>query len=378
MKRNLIVLSSTIAVSLLSLTTWLYVLPIYLKNLGATDAEVGLSYTIFTLGNSVFQFPGGLISDRWGRKSVIAIPTYFIAISAALISLAKVWWIVTIFYTLMALLSSIQWPSFLAMIGESCDKRERAFSIFEFSLVSGLAFGPLIGYWLLNFLDIRTLIGITGIVLLLSAILRHLLLIETLSSKGEYTFKKIFTREVVVFLTGSIFLYLLFSLSINGPFISLHLKDFGLDERRINLIISYSTIFSLLVSIVSARMLGGGNLKRWFIPAILVHAVTIFIWSFVKPGNINILLLMASFGAVQVVFIGYNSMISQLSPENLRARTIGMIGSINGIVSSGGPYLGMMVKLAYSIHATFFLGVVFSIAGAIIFRRVDYPKTTSR
>ncbi len=380
MKRNLIVLSSTIAVSLLSLTTWLYILPIFLKDLGASDPNVGLSYTIFTLGNTAFQFLGGFIADRWGRKWVIAIPTYFIAISAIIISLARVWWVVTVFYGMMTVLSSIQWPAFLAMIGESCSRKERAFSIFEFSLVSGLAFGPLLGFWLLNFLQIRQLIVMTGVILFLSAVARHLFLYETLKVRGElrFDFNKIFTREVKTFLAGSVFLYLLFSLSINGPFISLHLKDFGLDERKINLIISYSTIFSLVVSIFAARILHDENLKRWFVISIIIHASTIYLWSYLKPGIVNSIILMTSFGAVQIVFIGYNSIVSQLSPENLRARTIGTIGSINGIISSGGPYAGMIVKLHYSIHATFVMGVIFGIFSSLLFRKVNYPKTISR
>lgn len=378
--RNLYVVSVTILVSLLSLSTWLYLLPLFLKDLGATDKNVGLSYTLFTLGGTGLQFLGGFWADRWGRKTVIVFPTYATAILGILMGIVKIWWVVTLLYTLTAIFSSFQWPAFLSIIGESCENKERAFSIFEFSIVSGFAIGPLIGYFLLNFTDIRVLIIGTGLIFLISAITRHLFLYETLSERKSINLdlRRIFTDKVVTFLFGSVALYLLFSITINGPFITLHMKTFGLSDRKINLLISFSTLFSLLVSILSAKLLKAEVLNKFFLVGILMHGISTLIWSFVFPKTINVFLLMISFGAVQMAFIAYNSIISRLSPELIRARTIGMIGTINGLVSSVGPYLGMVIKMHFGIQWTFFTGFLFGILSAVFFRNVPYPRVTSR
>ncbi len=378
--RNLYIVSSTILVSLLSLSSWMYLLPIFLKDLGATDKNIGFSYTLFTLGGTGLQFVGGFLADRWGRKVAIVLPTYVTAILGILIGIAKVWWIVTFLYTLTAIFSSFQWPAFLAIVGESCKNKERAFSIFEFSIVSGFALGPLIGYFLLNFTNIRVLIVLSGTVFLLSAFVRHLFLQETLNErKGiNIDFRRIFTKNVIKFLMGSVTLYLLFSITINGPFFTLHMKTFGLSDRRINLLISFSTLFSLIVSVFSAKLLRANILKRVFTIAILLHGVSAFIWAYVFPQKFNVVLLMISFGAVQMVFIAYNSIISSLSPESIRARTIGTIGTINGLVSSGGPYIGMIIKVHYGIQWTFLMGFLFSVLSAFFFKKVPYPSVTSR
>ncbi len=378
--RNLYIVSITVLVSLLSLSSWLYLLPIFLKDLGATDKNVGLSYTLFTLGGTGLQFIGGFLADRWGRKAVIVFPTYATAILGILMGIAKIWWVVTLLYTLTAIFSSFQWPAFLAIVGESCKNKERAFSIFEFSIVSGFALGPLVGYFLLNFTGIRVLIIGSGIIYLLSAITRHLFLHETLQERKSINLglRRVFTENVIKFLLGSVTLYILFSITINGPFITLHMKTFGLSERKINLLISFSTLFSLLVSILSAKLLRSEVLKKFFIIGILIHGLSTLLWVYIFPKTFNVVLLMISFGAVQMVFIAYNSIISSLSPESIRARTIGTIGTINGLVSSGGPYLGMLIKMHFGIQWTFFTGFLFGIVSSFFFRKVPYPNAISK
>ena len=379
-RKNLIVISVTVLLLLLSWSSWLYLLPIFLKELGADDRMVGLSYTLFTLGGTGFQIFGGFFADRWGRKPTVVFPTYFNALLVFMLAFSKIWWVVTIIYTLTAIFSSIQWPAFLAIIGESCYEREKAFSIFELSVAGGFAIGPLVGFFLLKYLNVRQLMIISAFVYLGSAFLRHIALSETLKERKivSFSLKGIFTRSVLAFLAGSVFLYLLFSITINGPFITLHMKSLGLTERRINLLISFSTLFSLLVSVLSAKILNSKNLLKFYITAIMVHSITIFIWAHFMPGVINTLLLMISFGAVQLVFIGYNTIVTSLSPESKRARTIGTIGTVNGLVSSGGPYIGMMVKVSYGIFSTFILGIIFGWISSFIFSRLSYPNTTSR
>ncbi len=379
-RKNLFVISGTVFLLLMSLSSWLYLLPLFLKQLGANDRMVGVSYTLFTLGGTGFQIFGGFFADRWGRKPAIVIPTYVASLLIFSMSLAKVWWFVTLVYSLTAIFSSLQWPAFLSLVGESCIDREKAFSIFELSVAGGFAAGPLVGFFLLKFLNIRELMMLTAAVYLLSALIRHFILDETLKMKkqGSLDFTGIFSRNVLIFLSGSIFLYLLFSITINGPFITLHMKSLGLNERRINLLISYSTLFSLLVSIAAARILKSENLVRYFITAMLVHSTTIFIWSHLMPGTLNTLLLMISFGAVQLIFIAYNTIVTSLSPQSKRASTIGTIGTINGLVSSGGPYIGMLIKVSYGIYATFMLGILFSLISSFFVSRIPYPNTTSR
>lgn len=46
---------------------------IYARDHGANPAELGLMASAFMLGTFVMQLPGGLISDRWGRKPLLIL-----------------------------------------------------------------------------------------------------------------------------------------------------------------------------------------------------------------------------------------------------------------------------------------------------------------
>ena len=79
--RNVLVLSSTVFFILVALFSWYYLFPLYLKELGATESQIGLLYTLFTLSFTLLQLVGGVLSDRIGRKKCIVWPTYVYALS---------------------------------------------------------------------------------------------------------------------------------------------------------------------------------------------------------------------------------------------------------------------------------------------------------
>jgi MFS family permease len=49
------------------------VLPLYLQDLGAGILEVGFCYALIMVTWYGFQLPGGLLSDRIGRKSLTVV-----------------------------------------------------------------------------------------------------------------------------------------------------------------------------------------------------------------------------------------------------------------------------------------------------------------
>ena len=47
--------------------------PKIMANLGWNEARFGLVFSAFLLGYTIFQFPGGIIADRWNAKKVVAL-----------------------------------------------------------------------------------------------------------------------------------------------------------------------------------------------------------------------------------------------------------------------------------------------------------------
>lgn len=58
--------------------------PVMMPALGWDEAKFGLIFSAFLTGYTLFQFPGGLIADRWDAKRVIAFSCLFFSLFTAL------------------------------------------------------------------------------------------------------------------------------------------------------------------------------------------------------------------------------------------------------------------------------------------------------
>lgn len=372
--RNVLVLSSTVSLILLSLYSWYYLFPLYLKELGASDREVGISYALFTLGFTFAQCIGGYLTDRFGRKWVIILPTYFFPIFYLLLAVSKVWYLPVIFYLFTAVGSAIQIPAFTSIIAESTKRKGKAFGLFEFYIALGIAFGPLIGSVLIDRVGIRTLIISTAVTCLIGAILRHIFLVETQQVKQpkKGAVKTSLNRNFGLFLLSGAFLFLVFSISIHGPFMTLFQKEsLKFSESRISLLFAIGGILSALSSLLGGSMtdkLGG---KKILGMSVCLHPFLLFLWSSLS-GFAPFFVI--SFAFSQFCYIAYQVVITDLTEEETRGRLIGIFGTTTGLISSLGPIIGMQLKIHYGYKAPFYLAFGFGIISFLILQCVKEKK----
>jgi len=52
---------------------YVYILPLYIRGLQASSAEVGFLFSIFTLGTALTILPGGFLADRFDRKKIMIL-----------------------------------------------------------------------------------------------------------------------------------------------------------------------------------------------------------------------------------------------------------------------------------------------------------------
>ena len=372
--RNVLVLSSTVFFILVALFSWYYLFPLYLKELGATESQIGLLYTLFTLSFTLLQLVGGVLSDRIGRKKCIVWPTYVYALALFFTAMSGNWLGASIFYLAGNLASAVQMPSFTAMVSESTERKGQAFSIFETFVAFGLATGPLVGGLLLPFISIRGLIFVTSLVVLLSGFIRHLLLEERNFSKESgtrFSLSGPFPKPYMIFLLAGSLMYLIFSLTSNGPFLTLFGSEMlGLKKSTINFYFAAGTyigalsslIFSDLPVIVGARRILG--LCFFAIPTFVI------LWS--HTGHPLFFFLALPF--VHWAYITYQIVLTDLSPSDRRGTGIGLFGTITGLVGSAGPFVGMRFKLHLGPRAPFYLALVLGIAAIPFLLRSE--KTT--
>jgi MFS family permease len=70
---------------------WRYILPLHIRDLGATPSQVGLVLSIQWMASALTLLPTGLLADRIDRKRLALLLTLIPIIPTLLLSIASTW-----------------------------------------------------------------------------------------------------------------------------------------------------------------------------------------------------------------------------------------------------------------------------------------------
>jgi MFS family permease len=124
--RNVAVLAASLFGLALGEELWQAYVPVYLTALGAGALSVGLFGSLKDLLDSVYQYPGGWLADRLGRRRALLIFTGLALCGYAVYAIAPRWPVVFIgLFGVMAWKSGA-FPTTFAVIGDSLPRERRA------------------------------------------------------------------------------------------------------------------------------------------------------------------------------------------------------------------------------------------------------------
>src|SRR2546422_516883 len=126
LERNLVAVSVAMFLLALGENLWKRFLPKYLEILGAPIAAIGLFGTCEDFLDGVYQYPGGWIGDRYGRRRALLL---FVAL--ATIGYALYWWAPAWPFVFGGLVFVMAWssmasPTLFAVVGDALPKERRA------------------------------------------------------------------------------------------------------------------------------------------------------------------------------------------------------------------------------------------------------------
>lgn len=332
-KRAVFSLSSIMALRMIGLFMALPVFAIYAKQLaGATPLLIGLSIGIYGLSQALFQIPFGALSDRFGRKPIIACGLLIFAIGSLLAGLANS-------MTLMILGRALQGmgaigSTILAMMADLTRDEQRTKAMAISGITIGISFsiamllGPILTQWMgvNDLFFIAMLLGVIAIMLLYTIVPTPQNVLWHRDTEPELkSFLMLFTSPDLAKLYSGIFiLHAIFTASFVA--IPFSLQHLGLSTDRQwtfylpTLLIGF--MFSLLCIGLAERK---KQTKPYFLIAIvaLLGAEKIF-WLASYHSWLTFFGLVLFFAGFSLLEALMPSLISKLAPASRKGSALGI------------------------------------------------------
>ena len=152
--KNVFAISFTSGLYMLVMMMWSPFWAKYMKDyLGATTPIIGMFSMISTAEALIFQLPGGIFADRYGRRNIILLGTFLRTLSPIIYFLAPSWeWII-----LGAIANgtmSLYMPAFNAIIADSLPKNNRGAGYGAYNTITNIPMmiSPMVGGFFIEYM----------------------------------------------------------------------------------------------------------------------------------------------------------------------------------------------------------------------------------
>ncbi|HEX6385209.1 MAG TPA: MFS transporter, partial [Anaerolineae bacterium] len=156
LERNVVVLLVALVLLGLGEELWVSFVPKYLEALGAGVFVWATYRTVKDVLDAVYQYPGGILTDRLGRRRALVLFNLLAILGYMLYFFSRHWLWFLVGTLFVAAWSSMSLPATFAVIGDSLAQSRRAigFSIQSILKRAPIVVAPALGGWLLLHLGI--------------------------------------------------------------------------------------------------------------------------------------------------------------------------------------------------------------------------------
>lgn len=331
--------------------------PLYVKALGGTASSIGLIGAVQNVAIALVQIPGGYLTDKYGRRWLIASMTFVAAFARLFYAYAPIWeWIMV--GAVISGFCSIYQPALGAIVADSLPKEKRGMGFSIINLITSVSTTPaplIAGYLFTRYglvPSMRLTYKMVFMGFIVAAILRTRLK-ETVESPAKINVKEMLgeypvsLRESVnvwrlvpaaVFVLFLISVITSFASGLFQPVLTLYIvKDLGIGEVELSYIMTALPVTMILLALPAGKMVDRVD-KR--VPIML---------SFVLWGAAILLLvygdfyrLILSMMLVGLLMILVNSATSALSAELVPREHRGKVNGSRGFFAMIAAALGQL------------------------------------
>ncbi|WP_225071245.1 MFS transporter [Desulfuromonas sp. CSMB_57] len=352
------------------------IMPLLAASVGGSPAQVGLINAAFMLSAGLLSIPGGLLSDRFGRKRLIRGGLLLIAGSSLLITVCRNPLQMALVYLLFGTGLASFAPNLMSLVADVAAPRplSQAYGWYTTAVYAAMATGPAVGGLLGKLLGLRPVFLLSGLLLLGLFGATGYLLPPSPASADPSALGGIRAgcarlagnRRFVACLTLT--LGACFGLGLFLTFLPLHARQQGLDSRQIGLVFGSQALVNTLARIPFGYL--GRSLRRpllWTAGGILLFAVGL-----APLGRMNSFAAMLAGGCtlgagMAIGFTLLGVLIAESVPGALRGLAMGMYNAciFLGMMLSAAS-MGMIVQ-RFGYDFGFIFGALVAVASALFF-----------
>ena len=372
LERNVTISSAAILLIGFGEELWTTFLPKYLEALGATAPIVGLFGTGQDFFDAAYQYPGGWLSDHYGRRRSFLI---FIALASSgyfAYLFSRSWPVVFVGLALSLAWHSMASPAIFAVIGDSLPRERRAMGFTLQSILKRIptVIAPVIGGALIASRGVLSGVHTGLIITLVLAAATALLVLrinipvkrtEAINIHGVWrTFhgalKRLLISDVIIRMCEG----------MAGIFAILYVTNVQhFSVARWGTLIAIQKTTSILVYIPAGKIADRVGRKPFVIATFLSFAL--FPLAIVFASNFALLVVAFIIGGLREIGEpARKAMIVDFARDDLRARSVGLYYLIRGLsITPAAAIGGLLWKI--TPQTPFLIAGVIGIIGTIVF-----------
>ncbi|WP_017728686.1 MFS transporter [Halalkalibacterium ligniniphilum] len=180
-KKPLLMLMINMFVIMMGIGLVIPILPYYIEAFGASSIELGMLIAIFSFMQFLFAPVWGRLSDKIGRKPLIAIGMFGFAGAEFIFAFATEMWMLFLSRILAGTFGSAIMPAAMAYVSDrtALEKRGQGMGMLGAAMALGIVVGPGIGGWLAE-ISLATPFLFAGFAALIAGVFSLFLLPESL------------------------------------------------------------------------------------------------------------------------------------------------------------------------------------------------------
>lgn len=372
LERNINLASAAVFLLGLGEELWKKFLPKYLEALGASTPLIGLFGTAEDFLDAVYQYPGGWIADRFGRRRAFI----------AFVSLASIGYLIYLLspswpFVFLGLVFSMAWqsmasPAIFAIIGDSLppDRRAMGFTLQSILKRVPIVLSPILGGMLIGTFGITRGIHFGLIVVLVLAVVSLFFILQinlktshakAITIHGVWQsfhtiLKRLLISDVIIRtcegMTGV--LTILFVINIKG-----------LSAAQYGTLVAIQMTTSILVYIPAGKIADRVGRKPFVIATFLSFAL-FPLALLVAKGFAMLALAFVVGGLREIGEPSRKAMIVDFAAEGLRARSVGLYYLIRSLsITPAAAIGGLLWKLTPGIP--FLTAGLIGLVGTLVF-----------